>query len=65
MAPTFEMEIGDFFVSPSLTVVRHCQEEEHTSIQYAEAARTCPATYLSTNPIYCLGHPVGMWKEEG
>jgi len=30
------------------------QEEEHTSIQYAEAARTCPATYLSTNPIYCL-----------
>ncbi len=54
-----------FFVSPSRTFVRHCQEEEHTSIQYAEAARTCPATYLSTNPIYCLGHPVEGGRRKG
>ncbi|CAK9035733.1 unnamed protein product [Durusdinium trenchii] len=30
------------------------QQEEQSSATYAEAAKSCPATYLSTNPIHCL-----------
>eukprot|EP00435_Cladocopium_sp_Y103_P034437 s293_g8.t2 len=30
------------------------EDEGHTSISFAEAAKTNPATYLSTNPIHCL-----------
>lgn len=29
-------------------------DEGHTSISFAEAAKTNPATYLSMNPIHCL-----------
>lgn len=29
--------------------------QEQSSATYAEAAKSCPATYLSTNPIHCPG----------
>ena len=36
------------------------EDEGHTSISFAEAAKTNPATYLSMNPIHC--HDLSGWK---